>query len=246
VLTEFLIALQFLTIIRLKETLPFDDSALGRSAIFFPLVGLLIGSITWGLDRGLRSFCPIGLRNILVVAALAILSRGLHLDGLADSADGLLGSSERQRSLAIMKDSVIGTFGALALIGVLLLKLRALDLLFGEARASALLVGPMLSRWASVAMAYYSHPARTEGLGATFITGVSIREYGWASGFSLLVIIILTGGSGLALVALISGFTFVATRYCSHRLGGGTGDTLGAIGELVETTTFCFFVLAVP
>ena len=246
VLTEFLIALQFLTIVRVKETLPFDTTSLGRSAVFFPLVGLLIGMLLWGLDWGLRWYCPTGLRSIVVVATLAILSRGVHLDGLADSADGLLGSSDRQRSLAIMKDSAIGTFGALALIGVLLLKVRSLDLVFGEARDAALLVGPMLSRWASVVMAYYSSPARTEGLGAAFVTSVSFREYGWASGFSLLVIFIVAGISGLVLLALVGSFILGATRYCAHRLGGVTGDTLGALGELVETVTFCFFVLAVP
>lgn len=245
-LNGFLIALQFLTIIRVRKTLPFDDSSLGRSAVFFPLVGLLIGAIVWGLDHGLRPFCPTGLRSIVLVVVLAILSRGFHLDGLADSADGLLGSSERQRSLEIMQDSAIGTFGALALIGVLLLKVRALDLLIGESRGTTLLVGPMLSRWAMVVMAARSCPARAEGLGATFVKGVSLHECRWASGFSLLVIILLAGVLGLVSLVPIAALVIGATRYCCHRLGGVTGDTLGALGELVETATFCFFVLAAP
>ncbi|MBI3303124.1 MAG: adenosylcobinamide-GDP ribazoletransferase, partial [Deltaproteobacteria bacterium] len=122
--TEFLVALQFLTIVRVKKTLPFSEATLGRAGAFFPLVGLLLGAAVWGLDRGLRPFFPAALSSVLLVAALAVLSRGFHLDGLADSADGLLGSRERQRSLAIMKDSTIGTFGALALIVILLLKVR--------------------------------------------------------------------------------------------------------------------------
>jgi adenosylcobinamide-GDP ribazoletransferase len=243
VITEFLIALQFLTIIRLKQTLPFGETDLGRAGVFFPLVGLLVGAIVWGLDQGFRSFCPSALSSVFLVAVLVILSRGFHLDGLADSADGLCGSSDRQRSLEIMKDSTIGTFGALAVVVVLLLKVRSLDLLQGGYRGVALILGPMLSRWACVVMAYTSRPARAEGLGATFVRGTQFREFGLASVFTLAVVFSLMEILGLVvfvpLAALILGFTL----YCNHRLGGVTGDTLGALGELVETATLCLFVL---
>jgi adenosylcobinamide-GDP ribazoletransferase len=229
VLIEFLVALQFLTVIRVKQTLPFSEITLGRAGAFFPLIGLLMGAVVWGLDYGLRPFFPAALSSIFLVAVLAILSRGFHLDGLADSADGLLGSRERQRSLEIMKDSAIGTFGALALIAVLLLKIRALDLLQGEYRGLALLLGPMLSRWACVVMAYSSRPARAEGLGALFVRGIQFREFGLASVFSLAVVFSLMEILGLVvfipLAALILGFTL----YCNRRLGGVTGDTLGAL-----------------
>jgi adenosylcobinamide-GDP ribazoletransferase len=243
VLTEFLIALQFLTIIRVKKTLPFDETLFGRSGAFFPLIGLLIGAIVWGLDRGLRPFCPPSLVSVMVVAALAVLSRALHLDGLADTADGLLGSSERQRSLEIMKDSAIGTFGALAVIGVLLLKIRALDLLQGGYRGMALLLGPMLSRWACVVMAYASRPARAEGLGAAFVRGVQFREFGFTSVFTLAVMFSLVEIVGLIVLVPLAGVIIGFTLYCHRRLGGATGDTLGALGELVETIVLCLFVL---
>ncbi len=232
-LTEFLVALQFLTVVRLKKTLPFSETTLGRAGAFFPLVGLLLGVAVWSLDRSLSPFVPAPLSSVFLVAVLAVLSGGFHLDGLADSADGLLGSGERQRSLEIMKDSAIGTFGALALIAVVLLKVRSLDLLQGGYRGVALLLGPMLSRWACVVMAYSSRPARAEGLG----------EFGLASVFTLAVVFSLMEVLGLLvfvpLAALILGFTL----YCNRRLGGVTGDTLGALGELVETAALCLFVL---
>jgi len=243
VLTEFLVALQFLTVVRLKKTLPFSETTLGRAGAFFPLVGLLLGVAVWSLDRSLSPFVPAPLSSVFLVAVLAVLSGGFHLDGLADSADGLLGSGERQRSLEIMKDSAIGTFGALALIAVVLLKVRSLDLLQGGYRGVALLLGPMLSRWACVVMAYSSRPARAEGLGTMFVRGTQFREFGLASVFTLAVVFSLMEVLGLLvfvpLAALILGFTL----YCNRRLGGVTGDTLGALGELVETAALCLFVL---
>jgi adenosylcobinamide-GDP ribazoletransferase len=201
-------------------------------------VGLVLGAIVWGLDKVLSLFLPYSLINVLVVATLAWLSRGLHLDGLADSADGLLGSTDRQRSLAIMKDSRIGTFGALALLGVILLKLKALDLLLESDRTQALLLSPMFARWACVVMAYQAPPAREEGLGALFMQGVQFREVVFASIFTLAAGLLTTGFLNLFLLVVLTGITLGATRYCEHRLGGVTGDTMGAIGEVVETTAF--------
>lgn len=240
---EFLVALQFLTLIRLRNLAPFDETVLGRAGACFPAVGLLLGLVLWGLDSLLAFLLPFSLLNVCVIAALAGLSRGLHLDGVADSADGLLGSRDRQRSLIIMKDSRIGTFGALALIGILTLKLRALDLLSGVDRGPALLLSPMLGRWACVVMAHAAAAAREEGLGALFVRGVRLREVTLASAFVLIVSLLLGGFSTLFLLGLLAGVVLGATWYCQRRLGGVTGDTLGAIGEIVETAAFCFLAL---
>lgn len=243
VFTEFLVALQFLTVVQVSKTLPFNEAVLGRSGAFFPLIGLLLGAAIWALDRSLRPFVPVPLVSVFVIATLAVLSRGLHLDGLADSADGLLGSTDRQHSLEIMKDSAIGTFGTLAVVAVLLLKVRSLDLLQGDYRSMALLLGPMLSRWACVVMAYTSRPARSEGLGAVFVRETQFREFGLASVFALVVVFALMEVIGLVVFVPLAGLIVGFTLYCNSRLGGVTGDTLGALGELVETAALCLFVL---
>jgi adenosylcobinamide-GDP ribazoletransferase len=240
-LSEFLVALQFLTIVRLRNALPFDESSLGRSGVFFPVVGFLLGLAVWGLDILLSLLAPLALANVFLIIALASLSRGFHLDGLADSADGLLGSADRQRSLAIMKDSRIGTFGALTLIGIVVVKLRALDLLSGVERTHALLLSPMFGRWACVVMAYAAPPAREEGLGALFVRGVQFREVMLASVFVLAIGLLIMGFPNLLFFGLLTGLAWGATRYCERRLGGVTGDTMGAIGEVVETAAFCCF-----
>jgi adenosylcobinamide-GDP ribazoletransferase len=243
VLREFLLALQFLTIIQIKPTLPFDRFVFGHSAAFFPLIGAIVGAIVWGVDRALALVCPSSLQNVVIVALLTILSRGLHADGLADSADGLFGGHDRERRLAIMKDSRIGTFGALALLGVVLFKVRALDVLSDGMRASALLLGPTLSRWAYVVMAYRAVPARAEGLGSLLVNSVFFREFAIATGITLSVSILFGGIPGLPAMLLTLLWTLAMVSYCSARLGGVTGDTFGAVGEVAETATLCLYAV---
>lgn len=242
-LTEFFVALQFLTIIRIRTGLPFDDQTLGRSGAFFPAVGVLIGGIVWMLQQEIFLFFPFPLSAVFLLIALIVLSRGLHLDGVADSADGLFGGSDPQRRLAIMKDSRIGVFGALALISLILLKVRAFELLLEEGRTIALFIGPMFGRWACVVMAYFALPARDEGLGAVFVRGVRLRELVLASFFTLLVGFLLVGSWNCVVFGAVAVLSFGATRFCSRRLGGVTGDTLGAVGELGETAAFCLVVV---
>jgi adenosylcobinamide-GDP ribazoletransferase len=241
-LTGFFTALQFLTIIRLRRNLPFSEEALGQAASFFPVIGLILGGFLWLCDKSFF-FLPFPFLNLLLVVILAALSRGLHLDGLADTVDGLLGSANRQRSLAIMKDSAVGTFGLLAVFLVLCLKLRSLDLLEGGYRGAALLVAPMLGRWSCVVMAYSSRPARAEGLGWAFIQGVRFREFSLASVLALAATFALVEVLGLVVFVPLATLTLLFTLYCNRRLGGVTGDTLGAIGEIIETLTFSLFAL---
>lgn len=241
--TEFLVALQFLTIVRLRATATFEVDTLGRAGAFFPLVGLLLGTTLWGIDKLLAVFAPFSLVNIVLIAALVGFTRGLHLDGVADSADGLWGSMEKQRSLRIMKDSRIGTFGALALIGVLVLKLRALDLLLHSYRAEALILGPMFGRWACIVMAYAAPPAREDGLGALFIRGVGLRELLMAGASTCAVSLCCAGLISALLFVVLTAGALGITHYCQRRLDGVTGDTMGAVGELVETAAFCLFAV---
>jgi adenosylcobinamide-GDP ribazoletransferase len=243
VLREFFLALQFLTIIQIKPTLPFDRDAFGRSAAFFPLVGTIVGAIVWGVDHALAFVCPASLQSLVIVALLTILSRGLHMDGLADSADGLFGGQDLEHRLAIMKDSRIGTFGMLAVLGVVLCKVRSLDLLLGGTRTVALFLGPTLSRWVYVVMAYRAVPARAEGLGALLANNVFFRELTLATIITLGVTISLGGISGLLVMLLTLLWTCAMVSYCSARIGGITGDIFGAVGEVTEMGTLCLCVI---
>src|SRR2546423_7712403 len=140
----------------------------------FPLAGLVLGALLVGLDRllSLTAF-PLPTRNILLVVALVALTGGLHLDGLMDTCDGLIGGHNAQQRLNIMRDSHVGSYGVLGGVCVVLLKVGALGAVPNSARVVALLLTPMLGRWSLVLAAALFPPARPSGLGAAFRAGVT-------------------------------------------------------------------------
>ena len=163
----------------------------------------------------------------------------MHLDGLADSADGLLGAQGRtpKARLAIMRDSRVGAYGALALIAVLFLKWSALFSLPHDLRVEALLLAPCLGRAAIVANARIFPYARTAGL------GLAVHQAsGWvppvvACAVALAAAGALLGWGGLVVVAVVAGTALVAAGWASRRLGGVTGDVHGALVEVSEAVT---------
>lgn len=237
-LTNFLTALHFLTIIRTKRELPFDATVCGRSAVFFPLIGLLIGALVWGVDWLLRPVLPTTLLSIMLVGLLAVMSRGVHLDGVVKSAEALFGGADPAR-----RAPARGPLGVLVLFFILACKVCALDLLLGGYRDIALFLGPMLGRWACVVMAYSSRPAQTEGPSTTFVDGVQFNEFALSSLIALGVLFTLIEIVGIALVLPLGGLIIGFTLFCNHRLGGVAGDHWNALAELVETAAFCLFVL---
>ena len=239
-LTDFLTALHFLTIIRPRRELSFDAGACRRSAIFFPLIGLFIGALVWGVDWLLRPVLPTTVLSIVLVGLLAVVSRGVHLDGVVKSAEALFGGADPTGRMPAR-----GPLGILTLFLLLACKVRALDLLFGGYRDIALLLGPMLGRWACVVMAYSSRPARTEEPGTTFVHGVQFNEFALASLIALGVLFTLIEIAGIALVLPLGGLIIGFTLFCNQRLGGVAGEHWGAMAELVETATVCLFVLLV-
>jgi adenosylcobinamide-GDP ribazoletransferase len=178
--------------------------------------------------------------SVLVVAFWKMLTGGLHLDGLADCLDGLPGGDAGRR-LAIMRDSRIGVFGALGLIVCLLAGVAAVTELPARARWRLLLVAPMLGRLAPPLIAPWCRAATPgRGLGASFVAGVSR----WAGPVQLLaaitLAIVLFGISGLAVVVGPMAVVFAGTAFVAARLGGVTGDVLGAgveVGEVAVLLT---------
>ena len=237
-LTNFLTALHFLTIIQTKRARPFDATVCGRSAVFFPLIGILLGALVWGTDWLLRPVLPPTGLNIMLVGLLVVVSRGVHLDGVVKSTDALFGGSGPAR-----RTSARGPLGVLVLFFLLTCKVYALDMLTGGYRDIALFLGPMLGRWACVVMAYSSRPARTEGPGTTFVHGVQFNEFALSSLIALGVLFTLIEIAGIALVLPLGGLIIGFTLFCNSRLGGVAGDQWGAMAELVETAAFFLFVL---
>jgi adenosylcobinamide-GDP ribazoletransferase len=228
-------ALQFLTIAPPLVRRPPRPADLGAADAFFPAVGLAIGCALAGLDAVLSGLAAPHVRDVLLVGALATITGALHLDGLADSFDGLFGGGDAASRLAVMRDPRVGAYGVVALVCLLLLKVAALGALAGQARVLALVLAPCLGRWAIV-QATWSFPyARPEGLGRGFKDGLRGGHVAVAALTALAAAAWLIGPGGAALFAVTVAFVWAAGMAMVGRLGGLTGDTYGALCEVVET-----------
>lgn len=235
----FLTALKFLTVFPWPREFPTTQGAIGRSAPLFPVVGLCLGLVLVLVNRLLDPHLDPGILSALLVTLLILMTRALHMDGLGDTFDGLGAKGDRETALKAMADSRTGIFGLLAVVVVIVFKLRAIEVL-GDGRDQALLLAPVLGRWAMVILAFGSESAR-EGMGRIMVDHVQGRHLLLATAFSLLLIIPLAGRTGLLIALSVVLLTLISSRVLHRRLGGVTGDTFGAVGELSETTALVIF-----
>ena len=229
-----IVALRFLTVVPVPGRESAGPGALGRAAWWFPPVGLALGLVLAGADRALSLVFPPLLAATLVVTFWKILTGGLHLDGLADCLDGLAGRDAAHR-LAIMRDSRIGVFGALGLILAVLLSLVALAGLPAPARASALLLAPVVGRLAPLlAGVLFSAATPSAGAGADFLASLP-RAAALLHGAVVLVLAgFLLGSGGIAMVVTGLVAALAWSAFTVRRVGGITGDGLGAGVEVAE------------
>jgi adenosylcobinamide-GDP ribazoletransferase len=233
-LAELRLAVSFLTIIPVIDQRRASKDAVAASFAWFPVVGCFIGVALAAEDWLLSYAFAQVIRSVLIVISLTIVTGGVHLDGLADTADALGAGRDRERALDILRDSRVGTFGASAIFFDLTLKILALSTLAGHHRYAALIVAPMLARGSMLSLVATGLPyLRSSGSGSTLL---SDRKGGWARAFFVTVftflIAILVGGP-FAFAAAIAIFWAMRLFY-GRWLGGVTGDLIGACGELVE------------
>jgi adenosylcobinamide-GDP ribazoletransferase len=235
---QFTVALSFLTIFRLPVSGEISPHDSGRCYAAFPVVGLLVGLMTSLMVLALRAVMPPLLLAAWACACMTLLTRGFHLDGLADSADGLGGGYTAARRLEIMKDSATGAFGSLALVLAILLKASAIYSLIMAKSWPVLAIVPALSRFAIVLCAYKSSCARTGGLAKSSIECMTRGTVLAAALSSVIFALLLAPKFAPALLGTAVTSAFLI-RWVAHRcLGGITGDVLGAVNELTEILLF--------
>jgi len=230
------LALTFLTKLPWPWRGPADAAALARSMFWFPWVGALLGAGFWGAWAGLQRVLPAAAAAALLLTLTVWITGGLHLDGLADTADGLGGGRTPAEALRIMKDSRVGAFGVIGLILVLLLKF-SLFLSLGSQpdKTAALMLYPVVSRWGMVLLAYLSPYARPEGgLGQAMTLGVNPGTLTGASLSTGFLSLLILGVPGLILFVAAAALIWLGSLYFQRRLGGVTGDVLGAANEILE------------
>ncbi len=232
--SPFWIALQFLSSLPISLPGMPQPRALGRSLLYYPLVGLLFGVLLWGLNA-LLADTPLLLHAALLLTAWVLLSGGLHLDGLADSADAWLGGfGDRERTLTIMKDPRSGPIAVVALVLVLLLKFCALLALIEQQHSVALLIVPLIGRSALLGVFLTTPYVRAGGLGQALADHLPRKAGWWVLGLSAVACVLLAGVAGLwALGLAAAGFVWLR-QLMMRRLGGTTGATAGALLELLE------------
>uniref|UniRef100_UPI004056FB0A adenosylcobinamide-GDP ribazoletransferase n=1 Tax=Candidatus Electronema sp. TaxID=2698783 RepID=UPI004056FB0A len=246
---SFAAALRFLTLLPLPGRFGSSEAELAHAAPFFPLVGLLLGCIAAPAAQLLFHFLPPLPAAVLLTFLLLAFSGGLHLDGLADTADGFFSARSPERMLEIMKDSNIGTMGAVALIFLLLLKSSCLASLPADKALAAAFLMPIAGRTAILLLMALLPYAREGGLGSLFAVYFNSGS-GWlasSGGFLLLTwaAYAAAGPSGLSVVLATLLLTFLFALLCRCKIGGATGDTLGAACELAETAAALAFVLKI-
>jgi adenosylcobinamide-GDP ribazoletransferase len=230
-----ILALQFLTAVPVPIVVPAEPKQLGWSLAFFPAVGALLGLALAALDWGLLRVLPLPVATALLLVAATLITGALHLDGLMDTCDGVLGGRTRERRLEIMRDSRVGAFGALAGALQVLLKYAALVSLPAGARGPALVLSFSAGRWAMAAATWAFPYARPEGLGTSFKAGVSAPPVLVATVCVAGVAWVTWGAAGMALLGGVAVIALLGATYLSGRLGGLTGDCYGALNEVVES-----------
>ena len=225
-------ALQFLSIIPVRLPRSTPASVFPTAVLWFPIIGMLLGGAVALADLILAPLVPVTVVAAIDLALLAVITGGLHLDGLADAADGLLGTLTRERRLDVMRDGGIGAFGAATLCLTLLAEYGALVSLAPDARAWALVVGAGLSRWGMSLMLWALPYARASGAGTPFRSGLGPGHVLVAAVVALGAALLVTGPAGLVLFVVGTAVALGVGALAVRRVGGCTGDVYGAGGEL--------------
>ena len=227
----FLCALQFLTQVPVRLAGVPDQRTQGLAMLYYPLIGLLIGVLLW-LCAAVSSALPVQVQAALLLLVWCAISGGLHLDGLADSADGWMGGlGDRERTQKIMKDPHIGATGVIALLLQLLLKWSLLTALLPMDNGWGLLLAPIAGRTLALLLLAVTPYASRGGIASQMLAGLDKRQV-YLIAALVALLLLFAGPLSLLLPALLF---WVWRRMMLVRLGGATGDTAGALIELTET-----------
>jgi adenosylcobinamide-GDP ribazoletransferase len=232
---DFLASGSFLTRLPLYRLVSIESGLLARSMRAFPLVGVVVGLIGWAVFAAAAALgLPPVATALAALAATVLVTGGLHEDGLADTADGFGGGADRERKLAIMRDSRSGAYGVMALIFSLGLRGAALAALTGSAAGPALIAAHAVSRAGIPLVMRFLAPARPDGLGASAGQPDDAAQ-AWCAGLAVAAALLCLGLSrGGVAVAVAAVAVAVVGLVARRQIGGHTGDVLGAVQQVGE------------
>lgn len=233
-LKEFFTAWQFLTVLP-APSVKAGEEELGKSLCYFPVVGALLGVILAALSYLLVSL-PVLPGGAMILAASVILTGGIHLDGFADTCDGLGGGKSPERILEIMRDSRIGVMGAAGIALLLLFKFSLIVSIPGHFLGRSLIMMSVLGRWAQVLACFVSPYARREGKGKAFIEYAEKKGFIAAAMITLVLCFLTRQTTGLVIFGIACVIVFLFIIFIRRKIDGMTGDTVGAVSEIAEVS----------
>lgn len=229
---HFLSAIQLLTIIPLR--ISFDRDQVEKSVLYFVPVGFLIGAILLGSHWILKSYLHPAVLSSFLLVIWVFITGAIHLDGFIDTMDGLYAGRTKEERLKIMHDTKIGSIGVVSVIILLLMKFSLLYSINSLNIWQALLITPAWSRWGMVLMCCLFPYAKEEGKGRIFVEGVR-KWYILPQGIVVLVCsLFLLGWETFYILILLSLFIYFFGLLLKKKIGGITGDTIGAVNEIGE------------
>jgi adenosylcobinamide-GDP ribazoletransferase len=236
---RLLLALQFLTIVPVGVRSEITPEDLGGSLRYFPLVGLFLGLVLAAAARFL-GFLPPSVVAVSVLILSIALTGGLHLDGFADTCDGFGGLRPRERVLEIMRDSHVGVMGVAGVFCLLAMKGVLIASMPPKVLWRLLILMMVLSRWSQVLVCCTSSYARAEGKAKHFVDDAGCKDLLAASIFTAVVILFLARWRGLLVLFLSLIPLLLFLVYGKRRIGGVTGDIVGAASEITEVAVLFF------
>ena len=239
---HLLIAFQFLTVLPLKICIEIKGEDYGKSLVYFPIVGMTIGATLSAISL-CCGFLPVPVLGAIVLIFSAFLTGMLHLDGFADTCDGFYGSKPKEEILEIMRDPRIGVMGVVGITLLLLLKFSLIISIPKDVLWRSLITMCCLARWTQATGCLLPY-ARNEGKAGLFIKYARKEDIIIGGVFTIIVFSALFGLKGIIIFfsSLIPALIFIC--HAKSKIGGMTGDTIGAVSEITEVSTL-FSILIV-
>lgn len=228
---QLIILIQFMTRIPVFVNVEYDEEKLGKSIKYFPLVGAIIGIFLYGINI-LAGKITVNrqIAAMIIIIAEIFITGLIHIDGLADTADGLFSYAEKEKILEIMKDSRVGTNGAVALILYFMTKV----ILLSEIRPEYIILYPVISRLSTSINAGLGEYARKNGMSNEIIAKNGKKEAGISIIITMILSFIILKAKGLIILIFAILFILLLMKGVKRKIGGITGDTMGASLELTS------------
>lgn len=242
-INNFLLIIQFMTKIPININLKCEKDNFKRGTAFLPLVGFIIGGIQFLIFFVTSMFLPHNIVSILVVLTGILVTGALHIDGLGDTFDGFFALKGNDKIIEIMKDSTIGTYSCIAIIFDIIIKIASVNYAIDKKLPLIIIAIPVISRGVQVFLFYIGNTAKNTGTGNLYIGNVGKIQLCVAVSIMTILSMVLIGTKcTLILIVFDLCFTFLFNKFCIHKIGGLTGDTLGANSEMLELISFVIFI----